>query len=119
MAKTNPRSAARLRRKIRIRKTVQGTAERPRLSIYRTARHMYAQLVDDAAGRTVAAATTLNAEIDGHRGNKAAAGAVGTAIAEKAKAAGITSVVFDRNGFKYHGRVQALAEAARKGGLTF
>jgi large subunit ribosomal protein L18 len=119
MAKTNPRVAARLRRKIRIRKTVRGTADRPRLSIYRTSRHIYAQLVDDDSGRTVACASTLNAEIDGHRGNKSAAGTVGTAIAVKAKEAGISSVVFDRNGFKYHGRVQALAEAARKGGLTF
>ncbi len=119
MGKTNPRAAARLRRKIRIRKTVKGTAARPRLTVYRTARHMYAQLVDDEAGRTVATASTLNAELDGHRGNKSAAGAIGTAIAEKAKEAGISTVVFDRNGFKYHGRVQALAEAARKGGLTF
>jgi len=119
MGKTNPRSAARLRRKIRIRKTVHGTADRPRLTVYRTARHMYAQLVDDEAGRTVASASTLTAELDGSAGNKSAAGVIGKAIAAKAKEAGISTVVFDRNGFKYHGRVQALAEAAREGGLTF
>jgi large subunit ribosomal protein L18 len=119
MAKTNPRVAARLRRKIRIRKTVRGTAERPRLSVYRTARHMYAQLVDDDLGRTLASVSTLTLDLDGHAGNKSAAGEIGKAIAAKAKDAGVTSVVFDRNGFKYHGRVRALAEAAREGGLTF
>ena len=119
MSKTNPRSAARQRRKIRIRKTVRGTAERPRLSVYRTARHIYAQLIDDDQGRTMASATTLGLELEGHAGNKAAASVIGKAIAAKATEAGITVVVFDRNGFKYHGRVQALAEAAREGGLTF
>ena len=119
MPKTHPRAAARARRKIRIRKIIRGSAERPRLTIFRTSRHMYAQLVNDDEGRPLAAASTLSLDLDGHAGNKAAAAEIGKAIAEKAQAAGISSVVFDRNGFKYHGRVKALADAAREGGLTF
>ncbi len=119
MAKTNPRVAGRFRRKTRIRKKVTGTADRPRLSIFRSTKHIYAQLVDDAAGRTLATASTAKVEVEGHGGNKTAAAAVGTAIAEAAKAAGVESVVFDRNGYRYHGRVKALADAAREGGLTF
>jgi large subunit ribosomal protein L18 len=117
--KTNPRSVGRIRRKIRIRKAISGTADRPRLSVFRSSRHMYAQLVDDDSGKTLAATSTQAVKTSGHGGNKDSAGLVGTAIAEAAKAAGVSSVVFDRNGFKYHGRVKALAEAAREGGLVF
>ncbi|MFZ5478697.1 MAG: 50S ribosomal protein L18 [Myxococcota bacterium] len=112
----------RLRRKKRIRKKVFGASERPRLSIFRTAGHMYAQIIDDVSGRTLAAASTLSDEIrgqDGHKGNVEAAKAVGKLIAERAKAAQVTQVVFDRNGFLYHGRVKALADAAREAGLEF
>lgn len=117
--KTNPRSVGRVRRKIRIRKRLAGTAVRPRLSVFRSSRHMYAQIVDDDSGKTLAATSTQAVKVEGHGGNKDSAASVGTAIAEAAKAAGISSVVFDRNGFKYHGRVKALAEAAREGGLVF
>jgi large subunit ribosomal protein L18 len=119
MAKTNHRVAGRLRRKIRIRKKVTGTSECPRLSIFRSTKHIYAQVIDDSTGRTVATASSAKAEIEGHKGNKSAAAVVGTAIAAAAKAAGVESVVFDRNGYRYHGRVKALADAAREGGLTF
>ncbi|MCP4869069.1 MAG: 50S ribosomal protein L18 [Proteobacteria bacterium] len=116
---TNPRAVARARRKVSIRKRVQGTTERPRLTVFRTTNHIYAQVVNDATGATLAAASTLNVEVEGHKGNKDAAKAVGTALAEKAKAAGVSAVVFDRNGYKYHGRIKALADAAREGGLSF
>jgi large subunit ribosomal protein L18 len=106
---------ARLRRHRRVRKTVSGTAERPRLAIYRSNRHIYAQLVDDHAARTLAAASDLA----GEGGNKIArAKRVGQAIAERARAAGIERVVFDRGGRLYHGRVQAVADGAREGGLS-
>jgi len=114
--------AARERRKKRIRKKVFGTAERPRLSIFRTSGHMYAQVIDDERGVTLAAASTLSPELkshEGHRGNCEAAAAVGKLLAEKAKAANIDRVVFDRNGFLYHGRVKSLADAAREAGLDF
>ena len=117
--KTNPRERARLRRKVSIRKKLHGTAERPRLSVFRSTGHIYAQLIDDGSGVTLAAASTQGVAVEGHKGNKTAAKAVGTEIAAKASAAGVKSVVFDRNGFKYHGRVKALADAAREGGLTF
>ena len=117
--KTQTRHTSRLRRKIRIRKQISGTADRPRLSVFRSSSHMYAQIVNDDLGKTLAATSTQSVKVDGHSGNKDAAAAVGTAIAEAAKAAGISSVVFDRNGFKYHGRVKALADAAREGGLAF
>ena len=116
---SNSRTEGRTRRKTRIRKKISGTAERPRLSVFRSAQHIYAQVIDDSCGRTLAAASTTKVEVEGHKGNKTAASAVGKAIAEAALAAGIESVVFDRNGFKYHGRVKALAEAAREGGLNF
>ncbi len=121
MAKTNPRASARTRRKHHIRKTVSGTAARPRLSVFRSNKHIYAQLIDDEAGRTLASASTKSEgyKAEGANSNKAAAAKVGTIIAEQAKAAGIESVTFDRNGFLYHGRVAALADAAREGGLKF
>jgi len=108
----------RARRRTGIRKRVYGTPERPRLSVFRSLKHTYAQVIDDQSGRTLAAASTAAAEVD-KGGNIAAASAVGKQIAEAAKAAGITTVRFDRNGYKYHGRVKALAEAAREGGLNF
>ena len=117
MGKTNPKLASRLRRKKHIKKTLRGTAERPRLSVFRSAKHIYAQVIDDESGRTLAAASTLKQ--GGNGGNKEAAKAVGDAIAKAAKAAKIDTVVFDRNGYLYHGRVAALAEGAREAGLKF
>ena len=116
------RQELRLRRHVRVRKKVNGTPERPRLSVYRSEHHIYAQVIDDTQGRTVAAASTIDKELRGkvgYGGNVAAAKQVGQLIAERAKAAGIQKVVFDRGGFNYHGRVAALADAAREGGLEF
>lgn len=101
----------------RVRKKVIGSPERPRLAVYRSNRHIYAQVIDDVAGRTLAASSTL-AVSDGED-PKAKAKAVGVQLAEKAKAAGVTRVTFDRGGFRYHGRVQSLADGAREGGLEF
>lgn len=110
----------RVRRHRRVRKKVRGTAERPRLAVYRSNNHIYAQVIDDIAGRTLAAASTADASLKGSAGgNIDAATKVGTLVAERAKAAGIEQVVFDRGGFRYHGRVAALADAARAGGLEF
>jgi large subunit ribosomal protein L18 len=112
----------RLRRRWRVSKRVRGTSERPRLAVFRTLKHIYAQVIDDGAGRTLAAASTLDKDLRGSLksgGNKAAAAAVGKTIAEKAKSAGVTQVAFDRREFKYHGRVAALAQAAREAGLSF
>ena len=105
------------RRHRRVRKLIVGTPERPRLAVYRSNRHIYAQVIDDYAGRTLAAASSLSVADGADR--KSTAKAVGNAVAEKARAAGVTQVSFDRGGFKYHGRVQALAEGAREGGLEF
>ena len=118
-SKTNKRTLGRNRRKVSIRRKLSGTTERPRLTVHRSAQHMYAQVIDDSTGRTLLAATIETVEVEGHKGNKEAAKAVGTAIAAAAKEAGIKSVVFDRNGYKYHGRVKALADSAREGGLSF
>ncbi len=107
----------RLKRHARVRRRVVGTAERPRLAVFRSNRHIYAQIIDDAAGRTLAAAGSMSLAGDGDK--KAAARRVGGALAERAKAAGVTSVVFDRGGYQYHGRVKALADAVREGGLDF
>jgi large subunit ribosomal protein L18 len=110
----------RSRRRIGIRKRVMGTPSRPRLSIYRSLNHIYAQVIDDMAGVTLASASTRDKDLGASAtGNTSAAEAVGVKIAERAKAAGVESVVFDRAGFKYHGRVKSLADAARKGGLEF
>ena len=110
----------RLRIKRRIRKSVSGTAERPRMSVFRSNKQISVQLVDDLSGKTLLAASSLIKEISEKSVNKIEqAELVGQAIAEKAVAAGITSVVFDRNGYLYHGRVKSLADAARKGGLKF
>jgi large subunit ribosomal protein L18 len=108
----------RIRRHNRVRSVVNGTADRPRLSVFRSATHIYAQLIDDVSGRTLAAASTREVkDATGKKTDKSVA--VGTLIGEKAKQAGITQVVFDRGGYKYHGRVKALADAARQAGLQF
>ena len=112
--------ALRVRRHARVRKHIAGTPERPRLAVFRSARHISAQVVDDTAGRTLAAASTVEADLRGSSGgNAAAAEVVGRLVAERAKAAGVTKVVFDRGGNRYHGRVAALADAARQAGLEF
>jgi large subunit ribosomal protein L18 len=110
--------ASRIRRHQRIRRKVSGTAERPRLAVFRSNRHIQAQLVDDVSGRTLAAASTYEVSLrEGATSNVDAATEVGRLVAERARAAGITRVVFDRGGFLYHGRVAALADAAREAGL--
>lgn len=122
MAKTNPKYKARIRRKRHIRKSIVGTQECPRLSVFRSTKHIYAQLIDDSQGVTLASASTITAVGKGelkYGGNKSAAEFIGNVIAANAKEKGISSVVFDRNGYLYHGRVKALADAARKGGLQF
>ena len=112
--------AARIRRHRRVRKKVRGEATRPRLAVFRSNKHIVAQVIDDRAGRTLAAASTHEADLrSGATGNKEAAEKVGRLVAERAKAAGVTSVVFDRGGFLYHGRVAAVADAAREAGLEF
>ncbi|MDO4687155.1 MAG: 50S ribosomal protein L18 [Corynebacterium sp.] len=114
------RRVARARRHDRIRKNLRGTAEAPRLVVHRTSRHMHVQVIDDLAGHTLAAASTMEADVRALEGDKKAKAAkVGQLIAERAKAAGIEKIVFDRAGYKYHGRVAALADAAREGGLKF
>jgi large subunit ribosomal protein L18 len=111
---------SRLRRHNRLRKRVSGTAERPRLVVNRSARHIHVQLVDDTAGRTLAAASTMDASLRGAEGDKSAlARKVGALIADRAKAAGVTAVVLDRGGNRYAGRIAALADGAREGGLDF
>ncbi len=110
------------RRKWSLRSRLTGTSERPRLSVFRSDKHIYAQVIDDLAGKTLAAVSSTVTDVRGDQkngGNVAAAKAIGRAIAERAKAAGITKVAFDRGGRKYHGRVKALADAAREGGLKF
>src|SRR4051794_8052690 len=120
--RTKTPQAQRIRRHLRVRKRVQGTTERPRLSVFRSSAHIYAQVVDDSSGRTLAAASdidpTIRAQGSGLR-KMDAAKVVGKAIGEKATTAGISKVVFDRGGFQYHGRVKALAEGAREAGLEF
>lgn len=115
--KQQRRGTSRIKRHRRVRKKVVGTAERPRLAVYRSNRHIYAQVIDDFAGRTLAAASTLTLDAKGEPTEVAKA--VGKAVAEAAASAGITRVTFDRGGFMYHGRVQAVAEGAREGGLEF
>jgi large subunit ribosomal protein L18 len=117
---TSARVASRLRRQVRGRKKVAGTAERPRLVVTRSSRHISVQVVDDLVGRTLVSASTLEPDVRSASGDKSAkARKVGELVAERAKAAGIDGVVFDRAGNKYHGRVAALADAAREGGLAF
>jgi large subunit ribosomal protein L18 len=113
---------ARQRRHRRVRKSVVGTSDRPRLNVFRSLRHIYAQVVDDSVGRTLVSASTLDKEVRGQcegLEKSEAAKIVGHVVAERALASGVKKVVFDRGGYQYHGRVKALAEAARKGGLEF
>ncbi|MEU9827071.1 MULTISPECIES: 50S ribosomal protein L18 [Micromonospora] len=114
------RAVGRARRHFRVRKNVSGTTERPRLVVTRSLRHMVAQIVDDTKGHTLASASTMDASLRGAEGDKSAlAGKVGALLAERAKAAGVSKVVFDRGGNRYAGRVAALADAAREAGLEF
>ncbi|HET9997770.1 MAG TPA: 50S ribosomal protein L18 [Nocardioides sp.] len=117
---TAARTASRLRRQMRGRKKISGTAERPRLVVTRSTKHITVQVVDDLVGKTVASASTMEADLRAFEGDKTAkAKRVGELVAERAKAVGVDGVVFDRAGNKYHGRVAALADGAREGGLTF
>ncbi len=117
MIKRQDRKQNRTKRHRRVRVNVAGSAQRPRLAVYRSLNHLYAQVIDDASSRTVAAASTLGLKAKGN--GVAEAVEVGKAIAAKAKQAGVTKVVFDRGGFLYHGRIKALADAAREAGLEF
>ncbi len=122
MGSMNIRHQARLKRKKRIRKKIHGTPQRPRLSVFRSARHIYAQIVDDTSGRTLTAASTLNQhakDAPKFKNKVAAANFIGELVGERALNQGIKEVVFDRNGFLYHGRVKSLSEGARKAGLIF
>ncbi len=122
MGSTDIKKQARLKRKKRIRKRVLGTAERPRLSVFRSARHIYAQIIDDRSGSTIAAASTVEKAVREQpkfESKVAAAGYVGKLLAERGAEKGIKKVVFDRNGFLYHGRVKAVSEGAREAGLDF
>lgn len=119
MVKKTDRKMERTRRHIRVRRKISGTAERPRLCIYRSNSNLYVQIIDDVAGKTLAQASTLDKEVKTKHANKEAAKEVGTLIAKRAKDIKIDTVVFDRGGYIYHGVVKELAEAARKGGLQF
>ena len=114
---TNNKREARIRRHRRVRKKIRGTPERPRLSVFRSAKFIYAQVIDDTTGRTLAAASSRESGIGGAT-KVDVARSVGRALAERAKAAGVSSVVLDRGGYQYHGRVRSLAEGAREGGLN-
>jgi len=112
----------RQRRQFRVRRSIRGTTERPRLTVFRTHKHIYAQVIDDSTGRTLASASSMDKTLRdglGFGGNKQTAEAIGKAVAERAQAAGVSKVCFDRGAFRYHGRVAALAEAARAAGLQF
>ena len=119
MVKNVSKKAMRLHRHVRVRGKISGTPERPRLNVFRSNANIYAQLIDDVNGVTLVSANTLEKEFEGATGNCEAAKKVGTVLAERAKAKGIEQVVFDRGGYVYHGRVAALAEGAREGGLDF
>ena len=119
MIKKTSRSAVRVRKHLRVRAKISGTPERPRLNVFRSKQNIYAQIIDDVAGKTLVSANTLEKDFDGYGGNKEAARKVGKLLAERAVKAGIKAVVFDRGGYVYHGRVQELAEGAREGGLEF
>ena len=121
MAKTNPKVTARAKRVSRIRKKIVGTSERPRLCVFKSNKHIYAQIIDDSLGKTMVSMSTVDKsfEASDEKGKTGAAKTVGAKIAEKARAAGIEKVVFDRGGYLYHGRVKSLSEGAREGGLIF
>ena len=122
MAKIRTNKGRRVMRHARVRRKIVGTPERPRLSVYRSLNHVYAQVIDDSQGTTLAAASSLEIAVQSQKNGKSkvdVAGLVGDLISERAKEKGVGTVVFDRGGYKYHGRVKALADAARKGGLVF
>ncbi|MEE4242073.1 MAG: 50S ribosomal protein L18 [Desulfopila sp.] len=121
MAKTNPKVMARAKRVSRIRKNIEGTSERPRLRVFKSNKHIYAQIIDDSLGKTLVSMSTVDKafEMVEEKGKINAAKKVGIMIADRAKAAGIDKVVFDRGGYIYHGRVKSLSEGAREGGLIF
>ena len=120
MTQVASRGAARRKRHARIRLHLAGTQDRPRLAVFRSLNHIYAQVIDDASGRTLAAASTIEKELKGSASSKTEeAATVGRLVAERAKAAGVARVVFDRAGFRYHGRIKSLADAAREAGLEF
>jgi large subunit ribosomal protein L18 len=119
MDKAKERRISRNRIRVRIRRKVSGTAERPRLSVKKSLKHIYAQVIDDAAGKTIVAASSREADAGAKGANAAAAKAVGVLIAKKAKDKGVKRVVFDRSGYQYHGNIKALADAARENGLEF
>ncbi|MBW6519610.1 MAG: 50S ribosomal protein L18 [Desulfoarculaceae bacterium] len=121
MAKTNAKATARLKRVSRIRKKITGTSERPRLRVFKSCKHIYAQIIDDSIGKTIVFMSTVDKafELGDVKGKTSAAEKVGELLAERAKAAGIDKVVFDRGGFIYHGRIKAVSDGARKGGLQF
>ena len=110
---------ARIKRHMRIRNKISGTPERPRLNVFRSGKHIYAQIIDDINGVTLVSASTMDKDFDGYGGNKEAAKKIGKTIAERAAHKNITEVVFDRGGYVYHGRIKELAEGAREGGLKF
>ena len=110
---------ARIKRHMRIRNKISGTPERPRLNVFRSGKHIYAQIIDDINGVTLVSASTMDKDFDGYGGNKEAAKKIGKTIAERAAQKNITEVVFDRGGYVYHGRIKELAEGAREGGLKF
>ncbi len=122
MSSLSQKNLSRIKRKIRVRKKVKGAPTRPRLNVFKSSKHIYAQLIDDTSGTTLVSASTLDSTVSeglDHTGNVEAAVKVGAAIAKTALAKGISSVIFDRNGFLYHGRIKALADAARENGLSF
>ena len=119
MSKSNSKIANRLRRKMHIRKKIHGTADRPRLSVFRSAKHIYGQLINDDTHETIVSAETTSSDFSQYGGNVKAAEELGKIIAAKALEKGVSSVVFDRNGFLYHGRVKSFADGARSGGLKF
>jgi len=122
LSSLDQKKAARLKRQVRVRKKIRGSSARPRLNVFKSARHIYAQLIDDTTGKTLVAASTVMSELNSglkYTGNIEAARKVGAAVAKFALEKDIKTVVFDRNGFLYHGRVKALAESARENGLTF
>jgi len=119
MVKKPDSNAARIKRHKRVRSKISGTPERPRLCVFRSAKHIYAQIIDDVAGKTLVSASSMEKDFTEYGGNKEAAKKVGELVAKRAIDAKIEEVVFDRGGFVYHGRVQALAEGAREGGLKF
>ena len=119
MVKTKSRNSARQKRHMRIRQRLVGTPVKPRISVFRSNKHIYAQIIDDVNGVTLVAASSNEKGSEGYGSNKDAASKVGTLLAERAKEQNITTVVFDRSGYLYHGRVKALADAARDGGLEF